>query len=106
MLTLCGVCLAEKGGSSAHVLDINDEKDPLENIVTRFQLHPSITAIKQKDFKEVFDFTLLTTEEVLSEMNKLDQTKSTTRISISLLKDNSETFAPILTNLFNSCIKN
>ena len=61
-------CLAEKGGCSAHVLDINDEKDPLENIFTRFQLHPSKTAIKQKDFKEVFDITLLTTEAVLSEM--------------------------------------
>ena len=52
-------CLAEKGGCSAHVLDINDKKDPLENIVTRFQLHPSIKAIKQKDFKEVIDLTLL-----------------------------------------------
>ena len=49
---------------------MNDEKDLLENIVTLFQLHPSIKAIKQKDFKEVFDFTLLTTKEVLSEMNK------------------------------------
>ena len=95
-----------KGGCSAHVLNINDDEDPLENIVTRFQLHPSIKAIKQKDFKEVFDFTLLTTKEVLSELNKLDPTKSTTGISISLLKDNSEICAPILTNIFNSCIKN
>ena len=69
-------------------------------------LHPSIKAIKQKDFIEVFDFTLLTTEEILSELNKLDPTKSTTGISISLLKDNSEICAPILTNIFNSCIKN
>ena len=73
-------CLAEKGGCSANVLNINDDKDSLENIVTRFQLHPSIMAIKQKKFKEVFDFTLLTTEEVLSELNKLVPTKSTTGI--------------------------
>ena len=102
---MCGVWL-KKGGCSAHVLNINDDKDPLENIVTRFQFHPSIMAISQNNFKEVFDFTLLTTEEVLSELNKLDPTKSTTGISISLLKDNSEICAPILTNIFNSCIKN
>ena len=70
-------CLAEKGDCCAHVLNISDDKDPL-NIVTIFQLHPSIKVIKQKDFKEVFDFTLLTTEEVLSEFNKFDPTKSTT----------------------------
>ena len=99
-------CLAEKGGCSAHVLDINDEKDTLDNIFTRFKLHPSIIAIKEKSFKEIFDFTLLTTDEVLSEINKLDHTKSTTGISISLLKDNSDICAPILTNIFNSCIKN
>ena len=37
-------CLAEKGGCSAQVLDINDKKDALENIITRFQHHPSIAA--------------------------------------------------------------
>ena len=99
-------CLAEKGGCSAHVLDINNEKDTLDNIFTRFKLHPSIIAIKEKSFKEIFDFTLLTTDEVLSEINKLDHTKSTTGISISLLKDNSDICAPILTNIFNSCINN
>ena len=30
-------CLAEKGGCSEHVHDDNDEKDLLDNIVTRFQ---------------------------------------------------------------------
>ena len=85
---MCGVWL-KKGGCSAHVLNINDDKDPLENIVTRFQFHPSIMAISQNNFKEVFDFTLLTTEEVLSELNNLDPTKSTTGISISLLRDNN-----------------
>ena len=99
-------CLAEKGGCSAHVLDINDEKDTLDNIFTRFKLHPSIIAIKEKSFKEIFDLTLLTTDEFLSEINKLDHTKSTTGISISLLKDNSDICAPILTNIFNSCINN
>ena len=52
------------------------------------------------------DLTLLISKEVLFEMNKLDHTKSTTGISISLLKDNSDICSPILTNIFNSCIKN
>ena len=98
-------CLAEKGGCSAQVLEINEKKDPLENILTRFQHHPSITAIKQKGFTEAFDFTLFATDDVLSEINKLDPTKSTTGISIRLLKENSDICAPILTSIFNSCIK-
>ena len=98
-------CLAEKGGCSAQVLEINEKKDPLENILTRFQHHPSITAIKQKGFTEAFDFTLFATDDVLSEINKLDPTKSTTGVSIRLLKENSAICAPILTSIFNSCIK-
>ena len=98
-------CLAEKGGCSAQVLEINEKKDPLENILTRFQHHPSITAIKQKGFTEEFDFTLFATDDVLSEINKLDPTKSTTGVSIRLLKENSDICAPILTSIFNSCIK-
>ena len=100
-------CLAEKGGCSELVLNINDEIDHLENIFTCFQPHPSIRAMKQKKkCKEIFDLTLLTIEKVLPEMNKLDQIKSTTGLCISLLIDSSESFAPILTKILYSCIKN
>ena len=77
-------CLAEKGGCSEQVLDIKEKKDPLDNTLTRFHHHSSITAIKQKGFTEEFDFTLFAT--VSSEINKLDPTKSTTGVSIRLLK--------------------
>ena len=50
-------CLAEKRGCSAHVLEMNDEKDPVDNIITRFKYHPSITDINSKEFSEKFDFT-------------------------------------------------
>ena len=76
-------CLAEKSRCSAHILYMNEEQDTVDNIITLFQLHPSIIAIKEKSFKEIFDFTLLTSVKVLLEMNKLDLTKSTTGISIS-----------------------
>ena len=82
--------VAEKNDCSAHVFVIIDEKDPLENIVTRFRFHPSIMVIKQKNFKEVLDLIWLTMEEVLAHISKLNQTKSTTGISISLLKDDSK----------------
>ena len=42
----------------------------------------------------------------MHQCNELDHTKSTTGISIGLLKDNSDVYAPILTNIFNFCIKN
>ena len=34
-------CLADEGGSSAHVLDMKNEKDPLYNIITCFKYHPA-----------------------------------------------------------------
>ena len=101
-------CLAERGGRSAHVLEMIDEKDPLDNIITRFKLHPSIVDIKNKGFSDKFDFTLLSTDDVLSELKKLDHKKSTTGLNVKLLKKKADIyaliFAPILTRIFNSCI--
>ena len=45
------------------------------------------------------------TDAVSSEIKKLDPVKSTTGISINLLKDNIDTCAPILIDIINSCIK-
>ena len=86
-------CLAEKGGCSTHVLEINDKKDALKNIITRFQHHSSIVAIEQRRTPDTFDFTKFTIDDVSSEMNRLDHTKSTTGVNIKLIKENSETHA-------------
>ena len=40
------------------------------------------------------------------ELENLDHAKSTTGLNFKLLKDNSNICAPILTNIFNSCIIN
>ena len=61
----------------------------------------TLSPIKEKCFKEIFYFTPLTTEEVLSEFDKLDHTKYPTGNSINLFKDNSNICAPILTNILN-----
>ena len=97
-------CLAEKGGCSAHLLDINDKKDALDNIIERFKHHPSIAAIKQKGLTETFDFTKFSIDDVSVELNKLDPTKSATGVNAKLLKDKSDICAPIVANTLNSCI--
>ena len=98
--------LAEAGGCSQLVLDYNSLKDPIENIIHRFKHHPSITKINDKKFHNTFEFDIVDSEEVAFEINKLDPKKTTTGISISLLKDNVDICAPILTEIFNDCIKN
>ena len=49
-------------------------------------------------------FTLLSTDDVLSELKKLEHMKSTTGISVKLLKENADICTHILTRIFNSCI--
>ena len=97
--------LAEAGGCSQLVLDYNSLKDPIENIIHRFKHHPSITKINDKKFNNTFEFNIVDSEEVAFEIKKLDPKKTTTWISISLLKDNVDICAPILTEIFNDCIK-
>ena len=98
--------LAEAGGCSQLVLDYNSLKDLIENIIHRFKHHPSITTINDKKFHNTFEFNIVDSEEVAFEINKLDPKKTTTWISISLLKDNVDICAPILTEIFNDSIKN
>ena len=71
-----------------------------------FQHHPSTVAIEHRKKPNTFNFTKFSLDDNSSELNKLDHTKSTTGVNIKLLKENSETCAPILTNIFNSCISN
>ena len=40
------------------------------------------------------------------EVKKLDPKKTTTGISIAMLKDKAGIFAPILTYIFNDCVRN
>ena len=80
--------LADKGGCSAHVLDYNSLDDPLENIIQQFQYHSSISAIKEQTSGSMFNFNTVTTEDFVSDINKLDSKKSSTGVSISLFKEN------------------
>ena len=97
--------LAEAGGCSELVLDHNSLEDPLENIIHRFKDHPSILAINKKKFENIFEFHYVDQEEVTTEIKKLDPKKTTTGISIAMLQENVDICAPILTEIFNDCIK-
>ena len=44
-------------------------------------------------------------DEVTSEIKKLDLKKTTTGISTEMLRENADICAPILTDIFNDCIK-
>ena len=81
--------LSDKGGCSENVLNKNSIDDPLQNIAHRFENHPSIISINDNVASSPFDFRLLTEEEVSAEISKMNQKKSTTGVSIGLLKENS-----------------
>ena len=78
---------------------------PTLNVIERFKYHPSIIAIKQKMANETFEFNLLRVEEVSTEIRKLDSKKSSTGISIGLLKDHVDVCVPILIDTLNSCLQ-
>ena len=62
-------CLAEKGGCSAHFLEISSKEDPLDNIITCFQYHLSLIVIGHHRADERFNFSLFTTDVVSSEIS-------------------------------------
>ena len=50
-------CLAEKRGCSADILNMNDKKDTLANIIICFQHYPRTISIEQRRTPQTFDFT-------------------------------------------------
>ena len=49
----------------------------------------------------MFNFNIVTTEDFVKEINKLDPKKSSTGVSITLLKENVDVCAPKQTQIFN-----
>ena len=63
-------------------------------------------AINNRQLNNVFQFDFVDAEKVEIEIKKLDPSKTTTGISIAMLKDNVDILAPILCDIFNDCISN
>ena len=96
--------LLDKGGCNENVWDYNSIGKPLENIIHLFRNHLSIIAINKNAVSATFNFRSLTEEEVSIEILKIYQNKSTTGVSIKLLKENIDICAPTLTKILHSCI--
>ena len=95
---------SDKSGCRKNVVDDNYIEDPLQNILHRSKNHPSIIAINRETVSDSFDFQLPTEEEVSIEILNMNQKKSSTGVSIGLLKENLGISALTLTKILNSCI--
>ena len=65
--------------------DAKNISDPIENIIIKFQNHPSITMIKEIMDQSTFSFETSSLAEVVKEVNSLNTNKSSPRNSVSPL---------------------
>ena len=75
--------------------------------VNKFQNHPSILKIKSNRTYSGFTFQPVNYEEVLTELKKLDMSKTTQleRIPTKIVKENLNIFATFLVKDINTCIR-
>ena len=76
--------------------DVGNDNKPILNYINKFKNHPSIKVIKSKKKEEpTFTFGYVSYEEVLTEIRKLQTTKTTQQndIPTKILKKKSEVFA-------------
>ena len=81
---------------------------PTLKAILKYKNHPSIVAINNLKKNFNFHFSVVSEEDFLKEIKKLNPRKTTqsTDIPIKLLKENSDIFASYLCGLFNQSIKN
>ena len=81
---------------------------PTLKAILKYKNHPSIVAINNLKKNYNFYFSVVSEEDVLKEIKKLNPRKSTqsTDIPIKLLKENADIFASYLCDFFNQSIEN
>ena len=78
--------------------------DPIEKFIKKFEVHPSILAIKENiSVLDNFEFAKITSQDILSEINNIDTKKLGTSLSIpsKMVKIASNTVADYLTVIWN-----
>ena len=83
--------------------------DLLQNIIDKFDNHPSIVKIKEKvQFTDKFSFKLTNVKEIFDEINALNTNKPTTfnNIPAKLLVQTNDITSPYLTDIYNNSKKN
>ena len=81
---------------------------PTLKAILKYKNHPSIVAIHNLKKNYNFYFTVVSEEDVLKEIKKLNPRKSTqsTDVPIKLLKENADISACYLCDFFNQSIQN
>ena len=83
--------------------------DPVADSIRKFQTHPSIVMINNKNYiSDFFTFDEVQFDNVLEKIEKLDNAKTSqqTDIPTKLLKQNSRYFADIFSKNINNCFEN
>ena len=95
------------GKAELNLLSTDGIKDPIDVVITKYCLHPSVKRI-QDNFNpsRMFEFALVSKEEIYNQLGRLDLKKATPleSIPVKILKGNSDIFLPYLTNSFNLCL--
>ena len=95
------------GRAELKLLSTDGINDPIDIAITKYSLHPSVKRIKDNfNPSRMFEFALVSKEEVYKQLDKLDLKKATPLESIpaKILKGSSDVFLPYLTNTFNLCL--
>ena len=97
--------LVDKDSSSAYLIEECNLDDPVRKIIQKFRLHPSILKIKRNVSNANFSFKPFLRDDILTEISKMKEDKSSTGIPVKILKDNADLLADKLTDILNKCLK-
>ena len=97
------------GITSFHENNDNVNNDNIDNIIIKFEGHPSIVAIKEqmKKYNKTFTFQDVSTDKVASITKKLNSKKTSKSddIPTKVMKELGTFFAELLSKNFNSCLQ-
>ena len=90
-------------------LSVNSAKseDPLENLITKYKNHPSITPILDKSPNTSFSFKTISKKDIEKEILDLNVAKASqdSDIPTKIIKKNSDIFSDILFKEFNKSLE-
>ena len=71
-----------------------------------FEVHPSITAINNKNFTSTFSFNKVSQEDIMKVISEMDITKTSQNndTPTKIIKYNKDIYANFICSHFNSCL--
>ena len=77
--------------------------NPILKLVLKYDIHPSISTIRNLNFRSHFEVFFVSVDEVLKEIKKFNPRKAAQSIDVpvTLLKDNTDIFADYICGFFN-----